>query len=68
MYYEEKFINGVLHYRTSPSGEWSKAAGRKAVAANALFGLIDEDRAQVFGLFCKPCASIDLWCQCWNDD
>lgn len=68
MYYEEKFINGVLHYRTSPSGEWSKAVCRKAVAANALFGLIDEERTQVFGLFCKHCGSNDPRCQCWNDD
>ena len=68
MYYEEKFINGVLHYRTSPCGEWSKAAGRKALAANALFSLTDEERAEVFGLFCRHCGANDHRCQCWNDE
>ena len=22
MYYEEKIINGIMHYRTDPNGEW----------------------------------------------
>lgn len=24
MYYQEKMINGVLHYRNTPHGEWVK--------------------------------------------
>lgn len=24
MYYEEEVINGILHYRTTPEGEWTE--------------------------------------------
>jgi len=32
MYYEEKIINGILHNRSSPQGEWVKCTLQRASA------------------------------------
>ncbi|MDR6837366.1 hypothetical protein J2W93_002204 [Acidovorax delafieldii] len=68
MYYEEKFINGVLHYRTSPSGEWQSDTSARSLAANVLLGLSEEKRLSVFRLFCTHCGANDPTCKCWNDE
>jgi len=26
MYYKEKIINGILHYKTTPEGEWKEVS------------------------------------------
>jgi hypothetical protein len=68
MYYEEKIINGALHCRSTPSGEWVLSKKAYAAAANALMALTDEQRMIVFGFFCQHCGSDDPHCQCWNDE
>lgn len=40
MYYEEKIVNGVLHWRGSPNGEWT------AMSAERLTALVLELRNQ----------------------
>ena len=37
-------------------------------AVNCLMALTDEQRMDVFSLFCKSCGSNDQKCQCWNDE
>ena len=68
MYYEEKIINGVLHCRSTPDGEWRPATSAHAVAVNALMALTDEQRMEAFGFFCCHCGTDDPRCQCWNDE
>lgn len=68
MYYEEKFINGVLSYRTSPDGEWQADPSARSLAVNALLELSADQRLSVFRLFCTHCGANDPGCQCWNDE
>lgn len=46
MYYEEKLIDGILHWRDTPDGEWqvippADEMARRAAAANIAFGAVD---------------------------
>lgn len=72
MYYEEKLIGGILHYRSSPSGEWTRLGASHAAAANALAQLAtDDERLRALRLFCWSCGRIQpdgRGCQCWNDE
>lgn len=67
MYYKEKIINGVLHYRSMPNDAWQIKIGYKADAVNALSLLSDERRMEVFNYFCSYCGCNDPQCKCWND-
>jgi hypothetical protein len=68
MYSEDKLINGVLMTRFSPDGEWQRKTTNAALAVNLLTMLSDEQREEVFGYFCTHCGSLDVRCQCWNDE
>ena len=68
MYYEEKVINGVLHCRSTPNGEWMPATSAHATVVNALMALTYEQRMEAFGFFCTHCGRDDPRCQCWNDE
>lgn len=75
MHYEEKFINGILHFRTTPDGEWQIARAKYAQVANALLGLSSEDRHLALSalrkVICFECFENQPErgiCQCWNDD
>ena len=70
MYYEEKLIDGVLHYRTTPAGVWqvgvNPAPARSAAAALALCTL--SERMRIFSEYCMHCGIRDPRCQCSNDE
>jgi hypothetical protein len=68
MFYEEKIINGVLHYRTSPNGQWQPSKSNKAAAINALMLLSDEERIEVFRGFCVHCGDKNPQCVCMKDE
>ncbi len=68
MYYEEKFINGKLSFRNMPDGEWQLKTTSVALVANQLILMTEDERADLFSLFCTHCGSDDPSCQCWNDD
>lgn len=68
MYYEEKFIMGILMCRTSPDGAWEPSKTSHTQAANDIYKLTEEERMQVFNLFCMYCGSADPFCTCWNDE
>lgn len=38
------------------------------IAKGALDALNDDDRVELFRLYCVYCGSTDPGCQCWNDD
>lgn len=40
MYFEEKFINGILHFRTSPDGQW------RAFSLEDLSGKYESERRE----------------------
>jgi len=68
MYYEEKFIDGILWWRGTPDGKWKIKGGLMAMLANQLYVLSDDERMQIFNLFCKHCGSTNRSCHCWNDE
>jgi hypothetical protein len=70
MYHEERIINGKLHWRGTPTGEWIESVGAVADAANALAVLPDFSRLAVCSFFCGSCGCIQekRRCQCWNDE
>ena len=68
MYYEEKIIDGRLHFRTTPDGEWRILSTTKAVIVNLLMEFSENDRLDVFSHFCSSCGTDDPSCQCWNDE
>jgi hypothetical protein len=68
MYYEEKIINGILHYRGTPRGEFLVKEGSVANAVNLLTALSEEQRNKIFGYFCKHSGSDNPRCSCWNDE
>ena len=68
MFYEEKIINGVLCYRTSPDAVFLPSKSHYADAVNALLKLTDEERFNAIHYFCVHCGTKDTNCQCWNDD
>ena len=67
MYYEEKIIDGVLMYKTTPSGEWGVVTGPRAYAVNLLVKISEEQRLSVFGYFCPHCGGFSP-CQCRKDE
>lgn len=67
MYYEEKFIDGKLMYRNTPEGDWHIKHNAYAKVANRVYSLSDEERMEVFSLFCTHCGSDNPRCHCWND-
>ena len=68
MFYEEKFIDGKLMFRTTPKGEWEHKTTSVALVANQLILMTDDERVELFSLFCTHCGSDDPRCQCWNDE
>lgn len=68
MYYEEKIINGILHFRGTPTGVFVVKQGAVAQVTNMLLALSDEERMKVFGHFCKFCGCNNPRCHCWNDE
>ena len=68
MFYEEKVIDGTLHCRSTPGGEWRPATSAHAATVNALLAMTDDQRMEVFGFFCRYCGTDDPRCQCWNDE
>ena len=67
MYYEEKFIDGKLMFRHMPDAEWQEITTAVAIVANQVSKLNDEERKELFGLFCVHCGSTDSRCCCWDD-
>jgi hypothetical protein len=55
MYYDERIIDGVLHFRTIPNGPWQLKFGPLANAVNAMSKLTDEERMDVMRFFCREC-------------
>lgn len=51
MYYEEKIIDGILMYKTSPNGEWLVVTGTRADAINILVKMSVEQRLEVIRYF-----------------
>lgn len=68
MYYEEKFIDGKLKYRITPNGKWLFVTESHGIVANLLALMTEEERLEVFALFCTYCGTDDPECQCWNDE
>jgi len=68
MYYEEKFIDGKLMFRTIPEGDWHINNRAFAKVANKVLALTEDERVEVFSCFCNHCGSTDTQCQCWNDE
>lgn len=71
MYYEEKLINGVLHFRSIPGGPWHISEEPYVAATNALALLGPEDRLSAMRFFCEHCGDMQAdgrMCQCWNDE
>jgi len=68
MFYEEKFVNGILMFRNTPDGYWLPKVTSVAIIANNLFNLSEEERLEVFSYFCKECGTSDLPCYCWRDE
>lgn len=70
MYYEERMINGLLHIRTTPNGEWRLPVQGKAKIVNDLLQLSDEQRKEVFEHFCTHCGDINPpgGCVCMKDE
>lgn len=67
MYYEEKIIDGVLMYKTTPNGEWMVATGTRAEAVNSLVKMSEKQRLEVVRHFCPHCGGFSP-CQCWNGE
>ena len=68
MYYEEKFIDGKLMFRTMPDGYWMEKTTAVSIVANQVLRLNEEERQELFGLFCIHCGSSDPTCWCWRDE
>lgn len=71
MFYEEKLINGVLHCRSEPDGEWRLVDSVRAAAVSMLLGMGEEQRLDVMRFFCGHCGIVQpdgRACQCWNDE
>jgi len=60
-FYRDMALDKLLH-----ADEWEDL--EMAMLANQLYVLSDDERMQIFNLFCKHCGSIDRSCQCWNDE
>jgi len=68
MFYEEKFINGSLMFRTIPNGKWTSKMTSAAMTANEVMALSLEERLEVMGYFCSHCGTDDLPCFCMRDE
>lgn len=72
MYHEQKIINGILHWRGTPNGEWIKSLGSISDVINSMIGMNDDDRMTIFRMFCTHCGCVnppgEHPCQCWNDE
>lgn len=70
MYYDERIIDGVLHFRTIPNGPWQLKFGPLANAVNAMSKLTDEERMDVMRFFCRECGvKLDgRACTCCRDE
>lgn len=66
MFYETKLINGVLHYRSTPDGEWAPCSNPSphAVAMAALDLCSSEERKDIFAGYCTCCGNVDDACKC----
>lgn len=68
MHYEEKVINGALHCRSTPSGEWRLVTALNAAAVNSLLAMTSDQRMDAFSHFCTHCGDVNPRFQCWNDE
>lgn len=70
MYYEEEMIDGILHCRTKPYGEWVPCTRPHAAAVNVLAALTQEQRMQAIRYFCTGCGDhvLNSCCYGCNDD
>lgn len=68
MFYEEKVINGILHFRGTPTGEFVVTEGAVADVFNLLSALSDEQRLRVFRYFCVSCGNKNPRCHCSNEE
>ncbi len=50
-----------------PDAEWQEITTAVAIVANQVSKLNDEERKELFGLFCVHCGSTDSRCCCWDD-
>ena len=57
MYYEEKFIDGKLMFRNTPDGYWMEKTTAVAIVANQVLRLSEEERHELFHLFCTHCGT-----------
>ena len=68
MYYEETWINDVLHCRGTPNGEWHVVRDPVLLAKAALRRLTDEQRWEITRDYCAGCGTPHLPCMCMRDD
>ena len=70
MFYEESMINGILHFRGTPTGEWRPVTSPVGQMVNTLATMSAEDRVRVFSLFCVYCGDEKpkTGCTCMRDD
>lgn len=47
MYYDECVIDGKLHWRNTPKGEWQPLVGNKSIALDALLRLTKDELQNV---------------------
>lgn len=67
MYYAEKMIDGVLHYRNTPDGEWRTVNTQRSISINAMYALSTDERVDVMSAYCSGCGSMFTPCHCQND-
>ena len=53
MYYDEQFINDILHFRTTPHGQWHIKYGNYALVANAAISLDRDDQQKLINILQK---------------
>lgn len=73
MYYKEKFINGKLHCKHSPDGDWTPVTNEYSIVMNSLYKMSNEERLEIFKTnhFCTDCGiftDTNVICYCSNDD
>lgn len=71
MYLEERIINGWLHVRSTPDGEWRLANSPVALVVNSIVELSEEKRLEVMRMFCNGCGRVQpagSRCYCQDDE
>jgi hypothetical protein len=67
MYYEERWIDGKLMYRTTPMGVWLVVTDKQKIIRHLMAQLTDTQRLEIINNYCKHCGG-DPKCTCMRDD